>query len=417
MHTAEIITIGDEILIGQIIDTNSAYIAETLNNAGVKVGKITSVADNGGEIERALAQAEKHAGIVIITGGLGPTNDDITKKVLAHYFGCTHMELHKPTLEFIEKRFARRGIAINGLNRLQAEVPECCTVIPNKNGTAPGMLFEKHTPQGMFMVFSMPGVPAEARGMIPDVIEIIKQKTELPNIFHKTMLTYGIPESLLAQKIEAWEQSLPKGVSLAYLPDIETGVKLRLSYYTPSTNGILLINELFGKLETLLGNNIYGFEPDTLESVAGRLLVKNNATLATAESCTGGCIAHRITSVPGSSEYYNGGVVAYSNQAKINLLGVNPSDIEKYGAVSSHVALQMAEGARAALGADYALSTTGVAGPTGGSAEKPVGLCWFGIATPNGTETFSHNFTSNRAGNIIAAASVAINALRLALLV
>jgi nicotinamide-nucleotide amidase len=410
VYSAEIITIGDEILIGQIVDTNSAWMARELNLAGVKINKITSISDNADAIKTALSEAEKNADIILITGGLGPTNDDITKRVLADYFGYTRMVVHEPSLKFIETRFAKRGIAMNDLNKQQAEVPDCCTVIPNNHGTAPGMWFEK----GKTVCVSMPGVPSEMMKMLPDVLALLKQKIVLPQIFHKTLMTYGISESGLAKKIESWENSLPKKIALAYLPNIETGVKLRLSSYV--SDGKQIIEEQFNKLNAILGKYVYGYEPDTLESVLGELLLKKGATVATAESCTGGYIAHRITSVSGSSAYFKGGIVAYSNEVKINVLGVNPADIEKYGAVSSEVARQMAEGALKTLNADYAISTTGVAGPTGGTIDKPVGLCWFGIATPNGVKTFSHNFIGDRQGNIAAASSVALNTLRLQLI-
>jgi nicotinamide-nucleotide amidase len=410
VYTAEIITVGDEILIGQIIDTNSAWMANQLNLAGVKVNKITSISDNAEEIKTALSKAENNADIVLVTGGLGPTNDDITKKVLAEYFGSTRMVVHEPSLRFIETRFAKRGIAMNSLNRQQAEVPDCCTVIPNNHGTAPGMWFEK----GKTIFVSMPGVPSEMMKMLPDILDLLKQKVVLPKIFHKTMMTYGISESELAEKIEIWENSLPEKIALAYLPNIETGVKLRLTSYAYDEKQI--IEEQFNKLTAILGKYIYGYEPDTLESVSGKLLLKERATVATAESCTGGRIAHRITSIPGSSAYFKGGIIAYSNEIKAKALGVNPADIEKFGAVSSEVALQMAEGACRMLNTDYAVSTTGVAGPTGGTVDKPVGLCWFGIATPNGTKTFSHNFIGDRQENIAAASSVALNILRLHIL-
>jgi nicotinamide-nucleotide amidase len=258
---------------------------------------------------------------------------------------------------------------------------------------------------------SMPGVPSEMMKMLPDVLDLLRTKVRLPGICHKTLMTYGISESELAEKIKDWENALPQETALAYLPNIETGVKLRLSSY--ASEGKRLIEEEFYKLSAILENYVYGYEPDTLESVLGKLLLENGVTLAIAESCTGGRIAHRITSVSGSSAYFKGGIVAYSNEIKTKILGVNPLDIEKSGAVSSEVARQMAEGVRRMLNVDYAISTTGVAGPTGGTTDKPVGLCWFGIATPNGTYTFCNNFINDRTGNIAAASSVAINALRL----
>ncbi|MDR0559233.1 MAG: competence/damage-inducible protein A [Prevotellaceae bacterium] len=407
MYKAEIITVGDEILIGQIVDTNSAWIAVNLNIAGIKTGRITSISDNGNEIKDALRQAEKRADIILITGGLGPTSDDITKKTLAEYFGSAKMIVHQPTLDFIRDRFARRGMELSELNRRQAEAPECSVVIPNRNGTAPGLWFEKD--RKIFV--AMPGVPDEMMKMFPDVINMLKNKILLPQIVHRTMMTFGIPESVLAETIEDWEKSLPANISLAYLPNIETGVKLRLST-VDSGNAHEVIEKLFDRLFPVLGNSIYGYEPDSLESVTGKLLLQKNATLATAESCTGGKTAHRITSVPGSSAYFRGGIVAYSNEIKTDLLGVRPEDIEKYGAVSETVAAQMAKCARKKLNADYAISITGIAGPDGGSAEKPVGLCWFGIATPCGVKTFSQRFVMDRLGNIAAASSVSLNGLR-----
>jgi nicotinamide-nucleotide amidase len=353
-----------------------------------------------------LSEAAKHADIVFITGGLGPTNDDITKLVLADYFGAARMIVHEPSLKYIETAFAKRGIAMNELNRRQAEVPDCCTVIPNNHGTAPGMWFEK---DGAIFV-SMPGVPSEMTKMFPDALALLKQRTALPEIFHKTMMTYGLAESELAIRIKDWETALPPETALAYLPNIETGVKLRLSSYVH--NAKTLVEEQFAKLYPVLGQYIYGYEPDSLESVVGKLLLEKGATVATAESCTGGRIAHRITSVSGSSAYFKGGVVAYSNEVKVNVLGVDAVALETFGAVSSEVAKQMAEGALEVLNVDYAVSTTGVAGPAGGSADKPVGLCWFGIATPHGTRTFSRRFANDRCGNIAAASSVALNALR-----
>ncbi|MDR0384608.1 MAG: competence/damage-inducible protein A [Prevotellaceae bacterium] len=410
MYTAEIITVGDEILIGQIVDTNSAWMAVQLNLSGVKVTKMTSVSDSAEAIKTALSEAEKNADIILVTGGLGPTVDDITKKVLADYFGSDRMIVHEPSLKFIETRFAKRGIAMNELNKRQAEVPDCCTVIPNRHGTAPGMWFEK----GGTVVVSMPGVPSEMMKMFPEVLALLKQKAALPKIFHKTLMTYGITESELAKKIESWEKALPQETAPAYLPNIETGVKLRLTSY--ASNGNLLIEKQFDKLTAILGKYAYGYEPDTLESVTGKLLLEKGATVATAESCTGGRIAHRITSVAGSSAYFKGGIVAYSNKIKEKILEVNPADIDRFGVVSREVATQMAEGVRRAFNVDYAVSTTGIAGPTGGTAVQPVGLCWFGIATPNGTKTFSHNFSGDRQENIAAASSVALNALRLLIL-
>jgi nicotinamide-nucleotide amidase len=410
MYTAEIITIGDEILIGQIVDTNSAWIANELNQAGVKVSRTVSISDSAAAITTALSESERNADIVFITGGLGPTGDDITKKVLAGYFGSVRMIVHEPSLKFIKAYFAKRGLAMNRLNEQQAEVPDCCTVIPNNYGTAPGMWFEKNNT----VFVAMPGVPSEMMKMLPDVLTLLRQKITLPAIFHKSLMTYGIAESELAIKIADWENQLPEETSLAYLPDVETGVKLRLSSY--DNNGKTLIEDQFNKLTAVLGQYFYGYEPDTLESAVGKLLLEKGMTVATAESCTGGRIAHRITSISGSSAYFKGGIVAYSNEAKIKILNVDPAVLEKFGAVSGEVAVQMAEEARRLFNVDYAVATTGIAGPTGGTKSKPTGLCWFGITTPNRTTTFSRNFISDRRGNIAATSSVALNTLRLSLI-
>jgi nicotinamide-nucleotide amidase len=301
---------------------------------------------------------------------------------------------------------------MNELNRRQAEVPDCCTVIANDDGTAPGMWFEKN---GIIAV-SMPGVPSEMKLMFPKVLQRLKQRFTLPVISHRTLMTYGIPESELALQIAGWEQSLPSGMSLAYLPEVGTGIKLRLSCSGRDAEVNALIESRFDQLKALLGDAVYGYEPDTLESVVGKLLTAKNATAATAESCTGGLIAKRITSVAGSSQYFKGGVVAYTNEIKTGLIGVDAAVIERFNAVSTEVAELMAAGARRALNVDYAVATTGIAGPSGALPDKPVGLCCFGIASPRGTKSFQKIFTSDRTGNIASAAAAALNALRLELL-
>jgi nicotinamide-nucleotide amidase len=402
--SAEIITIGDEILLGQIVDTNSAWIAQRLNEAGIGVRRMLSVFDRDLAIREALDSVRSQ--IVLITGGLGPTNDDITKKTLAAYFGATRFVLHEPTLEYIRQRFAHRGIVMNELNVKQAEVPDCCTVIFNTCGTAPGMLFER---DGRIFI-SMPGVPSEMKTMLSEAIRIIRSKFNPSHIFHKTMMTYGIVESTLAATIAPVESELPAGVSLAYLPDIDTGVKLRLTAEIP--DGALVIDSEFAKIRALLGDRFYGYEPDTLESVVGEHLLQNGETLAVAESCTGGRIASRITSLAGCSRWFCGGVVVYSNKAKEEILGVDTGTIERFGAVSRETVVQMAEGVRRKLHATYGLATTGIAGPDGGTDEKPVGLCWIAVATPHKTLAFSIKSMHDRKGNIASASSAALNALR-----
>lgn len=409
---AEIITIGDEILIGQILDTNSREIAQYLNLIGIKVARIKSVSDQAKEIESALEDIDRDTNVVLITGGLGPTKDDITKKTLAKYFGSKKMLTHKETLSFIEERFAKRGYSMTELNRQQAEVPDNCIVVPNIYGTAPGMWFE----QEETIFISMPGVPYEMREMLPKVGGLLGKRFNLNVIFHKTLMTFGIPESMLAEIIEDWENNLPEHIKLAYLPDMENGVKLRLS--GSGVQKEILEKEVdyrFEKLIGILGEQAYAFAPDNLESSIGKLLKKSGASLSLAESCTGGRISYRITSVPGSSSYYKGGVTSYSNESKVKILGVNPEHIQKYGAVSEQVAVQMAEGVKKLLGTDFAVGITGIAGPDGGSEEKPVGFCWIAISTPEGTKAFNTRFVNDRAGNVAGATSYALNLLRLSI--
>lgn len=322
------------------------------------------------------------------------------------------MVMHEPTLLFIEQMFKRRGYPLLELNRKQAEVPDCCAVIPNTCGTAPCMWFE----HGDGVAVAMPGVPQEMKCLFPNVVEALMAKFKLGRIYHKTMMTYGIPESLLAEQIEDWENALPPHLKLAYLPDLENGVKLRLSVFGGVYQAMRSeVDGQFVQLKSLLGTAAYGFSPDTLESVVGGLLRSRGASLAAAESCTGGRIAHRITSVPGSSSYFKGGVVAYANQAKTDLLGVDAGDILRHGAVSKEVAVQMAEGAARVLKADFAIATTGVAGPGGATLETPLGFCWIAVATPSTTHSLSVQFNYDRLSVISSAASRALNELRLQL--
>lgn len=406
---AEIITIGDEILIGQIVDTNSAWISQQLNLIGVKVKQITSVSDDKQHILQALDEAKKRADIILITGGLGPTKDDITKKTLAEYFH-SKLVLNKEMLKQITELFKFFGREVSELNRQQALVPEVCKTIINKRGTAPGMWFES---DGKIFI-SMPGVPFEMKTMMEnDILPAIQQQFKLPVIYHKTMLTQGIGESALAELIEKWEEELPDYIKLAYLPSAGM-VRLRLSGYSGHDNQLRDEIELqFSKLMPLIKNYVYGYNDDTLESVIGNLLLKDGKTLATAESCTGGNIAHKITSVSGASAYFVGAVVTYDNSIKINELGVNSKDIEQFGAVSQQVAVQMAEGILKKYDVDYVISTTGIAGPTGGSEDKPVGTIWIALAG-KGKRSYSKRFQlgNDRHFNIERASLTALNLLR-----
>lgn len=382
MIKATIITIGDEILIGQIVDTNSVSIAKRLNAAGITVEEKLSIGDDAEQIATTLKRAHTQTQIVIITGGLGPTKDDITKHTLARIFSSQLIE-NKAVAEHVEKMLAVRGIAFNALNRSQAMVPECCTVLFNHHGTAPGMWFE----EGDHVTISLPGVPFEMEHLMEDeVMPRLKAHYSLHANIHRTMITSGIAESILAERIAEWEDALPKGVKLAYLPSPNI-VRLRLSTYDSEDGAAARkrIDELFNQLYKIIPDNIVGYEDASVQQLVHQLLTERGKTLAVAESCTGGTIASRFTAMAGSSAYFLAGVVAYANEAKRDILGVNYDDIMRYGAVSEQVARQMAEGARRITGADYAIATTGIAGPTGGTTQKPVGTVWIAVATPQGT--------------------------------
>ena len=409
---AEIITIGDELLIGQIVDTNSAWLGSTLGDDGIKVIQITSVQDNAAQIVQAVNDALSRADIVLMTGGLGPTKDDITKKTLAEMFGMKLVR-NEQVYEMVGKQLALRGIAFTELNQGQALVPDGCTVLPNRNGTAPGMWFER---DGKVLI-SMPGVPFEMKALVKDeVLPRLRKHFALDANVHRTIITFGLAESILADTIASWEEALPPYLHLAYLPSALC-IRLRLSAYEiDRQKAEQEIESQIEKLSKVIPHYIIGSEDDSLESVTGTLLKTRGETLATAESCTGGNIAHRFTAMPGASEYFKGGVVAYSNEVKMALLGVDPESLNHYGAVSQSVAEQMAEGVRRATGATYGISTTGIAGPTGGTPEKPVGTVWMAVATPNGVFSRRMVFGSVRSQNIERASSNCINLLRLQLL-
>lgn len=405
---AEIITIGDEILIGQIVDTNSAWIAEQFNLSGIEIYQITSVHDDSEHIKEALGNAEEKVDLVILTGGLGPTKDDITKYALCEYFN-TKMVFHEPTFEHIKQRFKNRNIDLNKLNRDQALVPKTCTVLPNKTGTAPGMWFEKNDT----IFVSVPGVPFEMKYLVEhEILPRIQNNGKTKAIFHKTVQTQGLPESMLAQRIENWETSLPKNIKLAYLPN-PMSVRLRLSAMGDNLNELKVqVQNEIERLQQIIPEHIFGFDNETLAEVIGRMLLEKDQTLAAAESCTGGYISHLITSVPGSSGWYKGGVTAYSNEIKQNLLGVSAESLERYGAVSEQVVREMAEGARKKLNADFAVATSGIAGPTGGTEEKPVGTVWIAAAGPDKTVTEKYVLGDNRERNIIRSSQTALQLLR-----
>ncbi len=402
MIKATIITIGDEILIGQIVDTNSASISKHLNAAGITVEEKTSIGDEAEQIEQTLQRVLLSSQIVIITGGLGPTKDDITKHTLARIF---HSSMHEDerVCNHVRTLLERRGITFNELNRGQAMVPDCCTVLFNAYGTAPGMWFE--TEQGG-VVISLPGVPFEMEHLMEDeVMPRLKAHFSLHANVHRTMITAGLPESMLAEKIEEWEDALPKWMKLAYLPSPNI-VRLRLSAYDREDGTLAreAINAEFDKLYNIIPGHIVGFEGATMQSLVHEVMRERGLTLAVAESCTGGTIASLFTAMAGASAYFLGGVVAYANEVKRDVLGVNYDDIMTHGAVSETVARQMAEGVRRTTGADYAIATTGIAGPKGGSEAKPVGTVWMAVATPTHTVAVMRNSGLDR-GQIISRAS------------
>lgn len=402
-----IITIGDEILIGQILDTNSRYISQALNRIGVVVTERTSIGDSAEQIVSTLDRALAQSDVVIITGGLGPTKDDITKHTLARYYN-SELVYNEQVGSFVEQLLARRGIAFTELNRGQAMVPQCCTVLHNAHGTAPGMWFERDGK----VVVSLPGVPFEMRHLIDDsVVPMLAERFELKAIVHRTMITSGIAESILAERIATWEDNLPDVLHLAYLPAPNV-VRLRLSAYEVDGQSVRrMIDDEFDKLKGIIPEAIVGFEDATVEQLVHRWMTENGKTLSVAESCTGGAIAAKFTAMAGASVYFNAGVVSYSNEAKRDILGVNMDDIVRYGAVSETVAIQMAEGVRRAGQSDYAVSTTGIAGPTGGSAEKPVGTVWIGVATPKGSFAVLKNCGTDRSQIIDRATAYAIKLL------
>lgn len=401
---ATIITIGDEILIGQILDTNSRYISRALNAHGIVVAERTSIGDNRTQIVETLDRALSQSEVVIITGGLGPTKDDITKHTLCDYFGST-LRYDETEAEHIRTLLAVRNIAFNDLNRGQAMVPECCTVLHNAHGTAPGMWFE----QNGRVVVSLPGVPFEMQHLIDEeVMPRLKARFELREIVHRTMITFGIAESILAERIAKWEEALPDYIRLAYLPAPNV-VRLRLSAYEVEGKEVRHeIDNLFEELRSIIPDNIAGFEEASVEELVHNILINKGLTLATAESCTGGAIASKFTAQAGASAYFLCGVVSYSNESKNSVLGVEMSDITHFGAVSEQVAKAMAQGARAISGADFAISTTGIAGPTGGSKEKPVGTVWIGVATPNRCYAVLKNCGTDRSQIISRATAYAI---------
>jgi len=406
--TAEVVTIGDEILFGQITDTNTQWLGTELTAIGIRVVRKTSVGDSAPAILDALAEAKRRADVIILTGGLGPTKDDITKKTLCQFFGTT---LHcVPEAEaMVEAFFARRGRALTDINRQQANLPVGSTYLPNRHGTAPGMWFER---AGRVFV-SLPGVPHEMKGlMVEEVLPRLKTHFQTPVIFHKNVLTVGIGESFLAEKIADWEDALPPHLRLAYLPSLGT-VRLRLTG-TGSDEATIQreVNEQVERLLPQIQEFVFGFDSDEISLVLGKMLKQRDFTVAVAESCTGGYLAHQFTRVPGSSAYFQGGVVSYANEAKTALLGVTPETLQAHGAVSEETIRQMAEGARQRFGTTFGLATSGIAGPDGGTPEKPVGTIYIAVATPVTTHVQRLQLGGSREQNIHLTALNVLNLLR-----
>lgn len=418
MANASICTIGDEILIGQIVDTNSSHISQALEEIGVKVTRMTSFGDDHDEIVCNLTNELTHNEIVITTGGLGPTKDDITKAALAEISESKGYVVNEGQLKMVHEILHARGLDVLDINKAQALVPDTCEVIVNHLGTAPIMVFrfpkERYGHQAS--LYALPGVPFEAVGAIPDVIKDVKEHNPLTDIFHKCVMVFGLAESALSKEIESWEDSLPEDMHLAYLPNPLTGVRLRLSIYGGDKDEEeRRIDEQFARLRPILGDKIYSYNDDTLENAVGALFRGSGMTLSAAESCTGGKISSLITSVPGASEYYLGSVTSYAIPVKEKVLRVPEATINEYGVVSSEVAAAMAEGARNLTGSTYAVSTTGLAGP-GGDEHNPVGTVWIGIAGPNRTKTVKKVYKNDRKRNIERFAAAALDELRLFML-
>lgn len=410
---AEIITIGDELLIGQVINTNASYIGKKLSEIGISVGRIVSVGDSEKDIIDELKYAFENFDVVILTGGLGPTHDDVTKSAICKFFN-TGLVLNEDVLNQVKEFLAKRGrTELNEANRSQALVPEKAKIITNYWGTAPGFLFEENGK----IVIIMPGVPKEMMGMMENfVINYLSEKSTGSVIKQKVLKTTGIPEAYLYERLKDTVEEIEKFCKIAFLPSA-LGVKIRITVKAETKEKAdALVEEAEKKIREKVEKYIYGVDDEELEMVIGRLLVEKGLKIAVAESCTGGLIADRITNVPGSSKYFERGIVAYSNEAKIQILGVSEELIKNYGAVSREVAEAMAEGVRKISGADIGISTTGIAGPTGATPTKPVGLVWIGYSDKNETFAKEFRFGDDRLENKQRASQMALEILRRKLL-
>lgn len=408
---AEIISIGDELLIGQVINSNAAWMGEQLFASGIALRRVTTIGDNESELHETLNAAIGRAQFIFLTGGLGPTSDDITKPALCSFFGVS-LVWNQAAFHQVEALFSRRGMSVSERNRLQAMLPANCVPIPNVHGTAPGMWFEH---EGSVIV-AMPGVPFEMKPMFTDeVLTRIRSRFGGTNYFFRTVMTTGAGESAIADRLKTFERTLPAGFKLAYLP--QPGI-VRLRLGASGSDGQQLLQTLNNKvaeLVSLLPDLVYGFDNEMPEETVSNLLKARNLTLGLAESCTGGYLAHLITSLPGSSVIFKGSIVAYANEAKTALLGIDEATISRFGAVSQEVAIAMAKGVRSKLKADFALGITGIAGPDGGSPEKPVGTVWIALDGPGHCEAQHFVFGDKRDRNIRRSALAALNMLRKAL--
>lgn len=410
--TAEIITIGDELLIGQVVNTNASWMAEQLNLAGISLNRITAIPDDIAALHQSLDDAIARSEFILLTGGLGPTADDLTKPALCSYFG-TELVFNQDAYSQIEKLFRSRGFPISERNREQAYLPANCKPIRNSQGTAPGMWFS----HGDSQIISIPGVPFEMKTMLSsEILPQILKASEKRIILHKTIMTTGLGESWLADRIRSWEEKLPENIHLAYLPQPGI-VRLRLSGLGTDRKKLeQQIHIQTEKLLRLIPDLVYGFDDACMEEVVCNLLKANQQNLATAESCTGGYIAHLVTSIPGSSAVFKGAVVAYDNTVKSELLNVDSNLLARHGAVSQPVVEAMATHARLNLKTDFALATSGIAGPDGGSKEKPVGTVWIALADKTGVAAERFQFGDHRGRNIRRASLAALNMLRIKLL-
>lgn len=405
----EIIAIGDELLYGQTMDTNSHWISTELDKANFKVIRRTTIGDREEQILKAFEEAEQRASIILITGGLGPTSDDLTKPCMAKYFNC-ETAIHEEALQEVSAFFKSRGRELTEVNRQQAALPVCCTKITNAIGTAPGMWFDKN---GKVFV-SMPGVPHEMKLMMTNIIiPKLKEKFRTPENYHQMIRTVGIGESFLAEKIKDWENALPNHIKLAYLPGLGE-VKLRLTGTGTSRSQLEVeIQELTAQLNPLVGEFIYGYGEDPLEVVVGNLLRQQKLKLSIAESCTGGYLSHLITSVPGSSDYFLGTMIPYDYELKMRQLGVRPETLEQYGAVSEPTIIEMANNVRAKFNANIGVATSGIAGPGGATPEKPIGTVWIAYSDRKKTVTRKLQLSKDRMINIKAASTAVLNLIRI----